>query len=100
MWALGDKIASSIVAQTAGIPTLPWSGSGQLTFKLALQLTLIPEGSYALPSGMLNLPIRNALEFRLSLPVYRNTIIYTFLSGEAFFATVATDKGTLWQPCT
>lgn len=29
MWALGDKIASSIVAQTAHIPTLPWSGSGK-----------------------------------------------------------------------
>ena len=28
MWPLGDKIASSIVAQTAGVPTLPWSGSG------------------------------------------------------------------------
>ncbi|KAK6633678.1 hypothetical protein RUM44_004285 [Polyplax serrata] len=28
MWTLGDKIASSIVAQTAEIPTLPWSGSG------------------------------------------------------------------------
>jgi len=28
MFALGDKIASSIVAQTAEIPTLPWSGSG------------------------------------------------------------------------
>ena len=28
MWALGDKIASSIVAQTAAVPTLPWSGSG------------------------------------------------------------------------
>ncbi|XP_042208168.1 acetyl-CoA carboxylase-like [Homarus americanus] len=28
MWALGDKIASNIVAQTADIPTLPWSGSG------------------------------------------------------------------------
>ena len=27
MWALGDKIASSIVAQSAGVPTLPWSGS-------------------------------------------------------------------------
>ncbi|KAG8315425.1 hypothetical protein J6590_071134 [Homalodisca vitripennis] len=27
MWALGDKIASSIVAQTAQVPTLPWSGS-------------------------------------------------------------------------
>ena len=24
----GDKIASSIVAQTANVPTLPWSGSG------------------------------------------------------------------------
>ncbi|XP_078337630.1 acetyl-CoA carboxylase-like isoform X9 [Crassostrea virginica] len=32
MWALGDKIASSIVAQTAGVPTMPWSGSG-LTLK-------------------------------------------------------------------
>lgn len=28
MWALGDKIASSIVAQTAKVPTLSWSGSG------------------------------------------------------------------------
>lgn len=28
MWLLGDKIASSIVAQTANVPTLPWSGSG------------------------------------------------------------------------
>lgn len=27
MWALGDKVASSIVAQTAEIPTLSWSGS-------------------------------------------------------------------------
>ncbi|XP_054291063.1 acetyl-CoA carboxylase-like isoform X2 [Macrosteles quadrilineatus] len=27
MWALGDKIASSIVAQTAEVPCLPWSGS-------------------------------------------------------------------------
>ena len=26
MWLLGDKIASSIVAQTVGVPTLPWSG--------------------------------------------------------------------------
>lgn len=28
MWALGDKIASSIVAQTANVPTLSWSGNG------------------------------------------------------------------------
>ena len=26
MWCLGDKIASSILAQSAGVPTLPWSG--------------------------------------------------------------------------
>lgn len=36
MWALGDKIASSIVAQTAGIPTLPWSGSGENEIALYL----------------------------------------------------------------
>lgn len=30
MWALGDKIASTIVAQTLQIPTLPWSGSGKV----------------------------------------------------------------------
>eukprot|EP01134_Creolimax_fragrantissima_P000481 CFRG0481T1 len=28
MDALGDKIASSIVAQSASVPTLPWNGSG------------------------------------------------------------------------
>ncbi|XP_021925280.1 acetyl-CoA carboxylase [Zootermopsis nevadensis] len=27
MWALGDKIASNFVAQTAEVPTLPWSGN-------------------------------------------------------------------------
>ena len=32
MWALGDKIASSIVAQTANVPTLPWSGTGSKYF--------------------------------------------------------------------
>lgn len=28
MWALGDKVTSMIVAQTANVPTLSWSGSG------------------------------------------------------------------------
>ncbi|KAK3098334.1 hypothetical protein FSP39_018526, partial [Pinctada imbricata] len=43
MWALGDKIASSIVAQTAGVPTLPWSGSGlyNYTMKLCDQHVLV-----------------------------------------------------------
>ena len=26
MWALGDKVASSIIAQSISVPTLPWSG--------------------------------------------------------------------------
>lgn len=28
MWALGDKVTSMIVAQTASVPTMPWSGTG------------------------------------------------------------------------
>jgi acetyl-CoA carboxylase/biotin carboxylase 1 len=28
MYILGDKIASSILAQTSGVPTIPWSGDG------------------------------------------------------------------------
>ncbi|KAJ6219257.1 hypothetical protein RDWZM_005069 [Blomia tropicalis] len=48
MWALGDKIASSIVAQTAQVPTLNWSGSGLIcpdweegkTFKIPQELYL------------------------------------------------------------
>ncbi|KAF2367472.1 Biotin carboxylase-like N-terminal domain [Trinorchestia longiramus] len=40
MWFLGDKIASSIVAQTANIPTLPWSGSG-----LQAEMTEASDGS-------------------------------------------------------
>lgn len=39
MWALGDKVASSIVAQTAGIPTLPWSGSGEASPPASSQFT-------------------------------------------------------------
>jgi len=31
MWALGDKIASTIIAQSANVPTLPWSGSRNFT---------------------------------------------------------------------
>lgn len=40
MWALGDKIASSIVAQTADIPTLPWSGSGKFCKFFLLKMVL------------------------------------------------------------
>ena len=39
MWLLGDKIASSIVAQTAGVPTMPWSGTGSV---LNQQRQLVP----------------------------------------------------------
>ncbi|XP_066459958.1 acetyl-CoA carboxylase 2 isoform X1 [Eleutherodactylus coqui] len=36
MWALGDKVASTIIAQTVGIPTLSWSGDG-LTLECDLE---------------------------------------------------------------
>uniref|UniRef100_A0A5S6QG58 Acetyl-CoA carboxylase n=1 Tax=Trichuris muris TaxID=70415 RepID=A0A5S6QG58_TRIMR len=49
MWALGDKIASSIVAQTANIPTLPWSGSdltlpaGEMNFVNSNSVHVFPD---------------------------------------------------------
>lgn len=46
MWALGDKIASSIVAQTADVPTLPWSGSGLISEWREGQLIKIPPDLY------------------------------------------------------
>ncbi|XP_077999917.1 acetyl-CoA carboxylase-like [Glandiceps talaboti] len=51
MWALGDKIASSIVAQSANLPTLPWSGSG-LTIEWSEEdlknrkIVTVPDGIY------------------------------------------------------
>jgi hypothetical protein len=34
MAALGDKVGSTILAQAAGVPTLPWSGTGvSVSFK-------------------------------------------------------------------
>lgn len=47
MWALGDKIASSIVAQTAEVPTLPWSGSGLVSDWREGQTVKIPPELYA-----------------------------------------------------
>lgn len=46
MWALGDKIASSIVAQTAEVPTLPWSGSGLVSDWHEGQTIKIPPDLY------------------------------------------------------
>uniref|UniRef100_A0A6G1S971 Acetyl-CoA carboxylase n=1 Tax=Aceria tosichella TaxID=561515 RepID=A0A6G1S971_9ACAR len=46
MWALGDKIASSIVAQTADVPTLPWSGSGLVSEWREGQIIKIPPELY------------------------------------------------------
>uniref|UniRef100_A0A8C7N825 acetyl-CoA carboxylase n=1 Tax=Oncorhynchus kisutch TaxID=8019 RepID=A0A8C7N825_ONCKI len=48
MWALGDKIASSIVAQTAGIPTLPWSGAGMSVPDQKKRIINVPPDLYEL----------------------------------------------------
>lgn len=45
MHALGDKIASSIIAQSAGVPTVSWSGSG-LTVSYSKEGE-VPEHVYA-----------------------------------------------------
>ncbi|KAJ3673764.1 hypothetical protein LUZ60_005756 [Juncus effusus] len=45
MAALGDKIGSSLIAQAAGVPTLPWSGS-HVTMPPDSSLISIPEEIY------------------------------------------------------
>lgn len=45
MGALGDKIGSSLIAQAADVPTLPWSGSHVISLfslKIYMILFLIP----------------------------------------------------------
>ena len=39
---LGDKIAAGILAQTAGVPSIPWSGDG-LTAQLTEEGTIPKE---------------------------------------------------------
>jgi biotin carboxylase len=41
MWSLGDKIASTIVAQTAGVPTMAWSGSGECSSVIVYGLVFV-----------------------------------------------------------
>jgi hypothetical protein len=44
MAALGDKIGSSLIAQAAGVPTLPWSGSHVLfLFYIVLLLSFFTD---------------------------------------------------------
>lgn len=50
MWALGDKVASTIVAQTLEIPTLPWSGSGECLLTAPTPSLLPPSLLLASPS--------------------------------------------------
>lgn len=50
MGALGDKIGSSLIAQAAEVPTLPWSGShvkSSFRFILMLFQTLISSCTYS-----------------------------------------------------
>jgi biotin carboxylase len=47
MWLLGDKIASSIVAQTAGVPTLPWSGKRPKRIKKSVRIRIDHEQAFA-----------------------------------------------------
>ena len=42
MAALGDKIGSSLIAQEANVPTLPWSGSHVIIFLLNIENCSFP----------------------------------------------------------
>eukprot|EP01060_Flectonema_neradi_P003439 TRINITY_DN12209_c0_g1_i1.p1 TRINITY_DN12209_c0_g1~~TRINITY_DN12209_c0_g1_i1.p1 ORF type:complete len:2240 (+),score=525.55 TRINITY_DN12209_c0_g1_i1:150-6869(+) len=46
MHALGDKIASTIVAQTAGVPTIAWSGSGLELEDLKISGSTVPDSLF------------------------------------------------------
>uniref|UniRef100_A0A8D2PMG0 acetyl-CoA carboxylase n=1 Tax=Zosterops lateralis melanops TaxID=1220523 RepID=A0A8D2PMG0_ZOSLA len=63
MWALGDKVASTIVAQTLEIPTLPWSGSGECLLT-APTPSLLP-----LPSSLPLLPLKTSTRTGVLGPV-------------------------------
>lgn len=48
MRSLGDKISSTIVAQSAQVPTMPWSGTGITDTELSSQgFVTVPESAYA-----------------------------------------------------
>ncbi|VDK32010.1 unnamed protein product [Taenia asiatica] len=55
MWALGDKIASTILAQSAGIPTVPWSGSHIIVSIESLEKSALTES--AMTIGLPNLSL-------------------------------------------
>uniref|UniRef100_A0A8B9ULN2 acetyl-CoA carboxylase n=1 Tax=Anas zonorhyncha TaxID=75864 RepID=A0A8B9ULN2_9AVES len=63
MWALGDKVASTIVAQTVQIPTLPWSGSGKC---IHAQMISIPLETYA--QGCVK-DVEEGLEVKIGYPL-------------------------------
>ena len=47
MRSLGDKISSTIVAQSAQVPTMPWSGTGISDTELSEQgLVIVPDEAY------------------------------------------------------
>jgi acetyl-CoA carboxylase / biotin carboxylase 1 len=46
MAALGDKIGSTILAQSAGVPTLPWSGDGVMIDYAACPNGVVPHDVY------------------------------------------------------
>jgi hypothetical protein len=46
MAALGDKIGSTILAQSAGVPTIPWSGDGVTVDYAACEGGVIPPEVY------------------------------------------------------
>ena len=67
MFALGDKIGSTIIAQSAGVPVIPWSGDG-LTCNYKASGGKIPDDVYAAANVATVEQCKKACE-RVGLPV-------------------------------
>lgn len=76
MWALGDKVASTIVAQTVQIPTLPWSGSGKCLHAalhtLPMPVSLLP-ASPSLPKQAPGMGVPCLAGYRLAVDIWDPT---------------------------
>ena len=78
MWLLGDKVASSIVAQTADVPTLPWSGSNLLVKTPYLNLPVkTPFSNLLVKTPYSNLLVKTSFSSLLVKTPYSNLLVKT-----------------------
>ncbi|CAH8552740.1 unnamed protein product [Schistosoma turkestanicum] len=80
MWTLGDKVASTILAQSAHVPTLPWSGS-DLTLPLD---QFVNNNGHHEPETIDNLTL-NLVQSPTGLLQQRSSFLYSRLISEELY---------------